>query len=237
MINFILCDDNKEITEIIKNIITRIVFSKLIEYKIYVFNEYNSEFHKLVNSNIENKVYILDIEVKNKSGIEISKKIREKDWNSIILLLTAHYELENLAYHSKILLLEFISKFDLYEEKINDVLLMCINKIISNDKLSFNINKTIYNIEYKYILYLYYDKSKRKTIIVTDEKNYETTKTLKYFKSKLKGIFLYSHKSCIVNMSNVKSVDFKNKIIIFKNNKTVDLLSKKYYEEVKKCFI
>src|SRR5574344_1535458 len=106
MINFIICDDEIHITEIEKNIITKIMFKTNIEYKIYILN----------------------IEVGELSGLEVAKKIRDKDWDSIILILTSHYELENMAYKSKILLLNFISKFDLFDKKMTETVLMCVDK-------------------------------------------------------------------------------------------------------------
>ena len=52
-------------------------------------------------------------------------------------------------------------------------------------------------------------------------------------KEKLKGNFMYTHKSCIINMDNVKTIDIKNKVIVFSNNTKTDLLSRKYLKEVK----
>ena len=172
MINFIVCDDEKEIVEKVKIILMKIAFQANIEYKIHAFNSYDESFMQTMNSNLENKIYILDIEVEDSSGLEVAKQIREKDWKSIIVILTAHYELETLAYKSKILLLDFISK-------------------------------------------------------------YETSESLKGIKEKLKGNFMYTHKSCIINMDNVKTIDIKNKVIVFSNNTKTDLLSRKYLKEVK----
>ena len=115
MINFIVCDDEVANTDSVKNVITKIMFKNNLEYKIHVFNSYDEKFNKIISSDIENKIYILDIKVGKKSGLNIATKIRNKDWNSIIVILTSHYELEYLAYKSRILILDFISKFDLYE--------------------------------------------------------------------------------------------------------------------------
>ena len=231
MINIIICDDNKEITNILKNYINRIVFNYKIEYKIYVFNEYNDSFYKIINSRVENKFYILDIDVNGKSGIDISKRIRNNDWDSAIVLLTAHYELEYLANHSKILLLDFISKFDTYEDKIKEALDLYLNKITKNDKLSFKQSGSTFNIEYDSILYIHYDKYKRKSIVVTIDNEYIINTSLKSIKDKLKGDFCYSHKSCIVNRNHIKEINNIKKEITFSNNKTIQFLSKKYLTE------
>ena len=77
MINFILCDNEPAITESVKSIITRMMFKNNVGYKIHIFNSYNTSFNTIMNSGLENKIYILDIEVGSKSGIEIAKKTAE----------------------------------------------------------------------------------------------------------------------------------------------------------------
>lgn len=232
MINFIICDDEKEITEIVKNIITKVMIKNNYEYKTHVFNSYNNEFNNIVNSTLENKIYILDIEVGKSSGIDVAKKIRNKDWNSIILILSAHFELETLAYKSKILLFDFISKFDLYDKEIYSTINLCVNNIVNADKLVVKSLGKLEQIEYDNILFITYDSYKRKSIIITKHKKYEVGVSLKNMKEKLKGAFIYTHKSCIANVNNIKTIDSKNKLIIFKNNEVTDLLSRKYIKDV-----
>lgn len=233
MINFIVCDDEKAITNTIRKLITKIMFKNNIEYKIHVFNGYDENFNKIVKSNIENKIYILDIQVDNKSGLDIASKIRNKDWNSVIVILTSHYELEVLAYKSRILILDFISKFDLYEKKMEDTINLCVSKMIQNNKLVIKINRKIEQIEFSNILYIMYDGDIRKTIIYTYDDEYETNDTLKDIKTHLKGKFIYTHRACIVNMDNVKTIDKKEKVITFINGDTIDLLSRNYLKELK----
>lgn len=233
MINFIVCDDQLEIIEIVKNTITKTMFPTTLEYKIHTYNQYDKEFNKIINRDLPNKIYILDIEVGTKSGLEIAKEIRKKDWNSIILILTAHYELENLAFKSKILLFDFISKFDLYDKKICDSILSCINKVLQENKLIIKINRIIYRIDYKDILYLLYDSYKRKTIIHTLNGNYETNESLNKIKKKLKGNFTYTHRACIVNVNNTKTLDTANRVIVFKNGLKIDYLSRNHIKDVK----
>jgi len=233
MINFIICDDEKEITNIVKNIITKVMFKTNIEYKTHIFNSYDKEFNNIINSNIENKIYILDIEVKDQSGIEIAKKIRIKDWNSIILVLTAHFELESIAYKSKILLFDFISKFDLYDKEIYNTINICVNKLINSDKLTIKSDRKLEQIDFDNILYITFNSYDRKLKIVTKSKEYELYSSLKQIKEKLKGNFIYTHRSCIVNVANIKTLDTANRIIIFNNGVKTDLLSRRYTKVVK----
>ena len=143
MINFIICDDEKPLTDSVKKIVTNVMFKNNIDYKIHVFHEYNNDFYKISKSDLENKIYILDIEVGKKSVIDVAKLIRKNDWDSTILILTSHYELEFLAYKSKILLLDFISKFDLYDKKMYDTINFCVNNKLNDNKLVIKANRRI----------------------------------------------------------------------------------------------
>lgn len=233
MINFIICDDEHHITEIEKSIISKIMFKTNIEYKIHIFNNYDKSFFAMSNSNLSNKIYLLDIEVGDKSGLEVAKKIREKDWDSVILILTAHYELESIAYKSKILLLDFISKFDLFDKKITETILMCVDKIMNKDKLRIKSARKYEQIDFADILYITFDSITRKTKIITYDKIYETSEALKDLNKRLKGKFVITHRACIVNVNNVKTFDLKNRTIIFKNNTQIYLLSKRCIKDVK----
>ena len=233
MINFIVCDDEKTITETLKRIITKTMFSTNINYKLHIFNNYGKEFNKVLKSDLENKIYILDIVVGDESGLDIAKKIRKTDWNSIILILTAHNELEYIAYKSKILLFDFISKFELYEKQMTDTINMCVNNITNGDKLKIRVDRKYEQIKFDSILYITYESYNRKLRIVTKSNEYETNETLKSIKERLKGKFIYTHRSCIVNLKNVKTFDFANRRIYFTNNNEIDLLSRRYIREVK----
>ena len=232
MINFIVCDDEKSITESVKNIITKVMFKNNIEYKIHIFNEYDANFTKIIKSDIENKIYILDIEVGKKSGLDVAKIIRKTDWNSVILILSAHYELEILAYKSKILLFDFISKFDLYDKKIYDTITLCVDNKINTEELIIKVNKRIEKIQFSNILYITYDSYIRKLKIKTKNREYETNDSLKSIFRLLKGNFIYTHRACIVNLANVKTIDLKNKKITFINDESIELLSRNYTKEL-----
>ena len=93
MINFIVCDDNKNILNNVKKIIEKAMMNNDTNYEIHKFDDYDSKFKEIMGKKIPNKIYILDIETPTSSGIDIARKIRNIDYNSIIIFLTAHEEL------------------------------------------------------------------------------------------------------------------------------------------------
>ena len=87
MIHFIICDDNAVMRKSILKIISKFMMSKELEYKSFVFNDYNDEFLEIVNQKLPFKIYILDIEVPTRTGIDVARIIRNKDEDSAIIFL------------------------------------------------------------------------------------------------------------------------------------------------------
>ena len=234
MLNFIVCDDNEMIRVRIIKIISKLMMPMDIEYKTHEFGSYNKEFNQLTNKEIGKKIYILDVEMGDRSGLDVARMIREKDWQSLIIILTAHYELAHDAFKERLMLLDYISKFDDYERKLLEALKLGMKIIYSTSTLNFMFNRVIYKIPFSDILYIAKDESNRKIIIKTFYDEYTSTMTLNEIIRKLDSSFCRTHRACIVNYSNVKAFDYKNNIIIFKNNETINLLSRNYKKEVKK---
>jgi two-component system response regulator AgrA len=233
MTNFIICDDEELIRKKISKVISRLMMPLDIEYKTFEFSSYTKEFFHLLNKKVGNKIYILDVEVSNKSGLDVARKIRENDWQSIIIILTAHYELAYDAFKERLMLLDFISKFDNYEKNVYDTLKVALKIYDSKPALCIDFNRVSYRIEYDDILYIVKDEKERKIKIKTYYTEYIITMNLNEVIEKLDSRFCRTHRACIVNKNNIKGIDSKSSKIIFKNNEEVCLLSKNYKKGVK----
>ena len=130
MINFIVCEDNKIILQKNIDIINKTMFKNNINYRIYQFTNSDSKLKELINENKELKIYILDIELETTSGIDIARDIRKKDNKSIIIISTTYMEYLPYALKNKLMLFDFVSKFEDYEENLSNV----INKAIEQLK-------------------------------------------------------------------------------------------------------
>ena len=225
MINFIVCEDNKMVLNKNINTINNLMFSNNIDYKIYSFDKYTSKFQELIDNNLDNKIYILDIELDDISGIDIARKIRKNDWSSLIIFSTAHFELFPQVFSDKLMIFDYISKFDNYENNLTNTLNKCIDILINNDTLSFKSNSELYNIKLNSILYLMYDKYLRKTIIKTIDKEYIVNESLISFLNKLNNNFKLINRSYIVNNRNIKVMSYKDKFIEFNNGVKIENIS------------
>lgn len=223
--NFVVCDDDMFFRKKIVKAIDKILMNDDTNYKINEFNSYNKDFEKIINKGIPT-IYILDIEIKNSiSGIDIARKIRKNDWDSIIIIVTSHNELSYQVMKAQIMLLDFISKFDNFEGNLK----IAINKsleLVNKKKIIKVESKGISHIVYlKDILYIERDTVDRKCFINTSYGIIPINKSLNDLKNELGDNFYLCHRSCLVNIKNISKIDWKNNIIYF-NNKSINLLAR-----------
>ena len=110
--------------------------------------------NKIINTPSDLKIYILDLELPDKTGLEIAQDIRKVDWDSIIIVLTSHDELELKLFKEKLLIFDFISKFDNYEKRLTDSINIVIKNLNRRSTLVFKQDKELYHIKYDNILYI-----------------------------------------------------------------------------------
>jgi len=231
MINFIVCDDNKSILNKVTNIIENAMMNNDTCYEIYSFNDYDSKFKEMINQKIPNKIYILDIETPTSSGIDIARKIRNIDYDSIIIFLTAHEELGYTILQKEFLFLSFINKFDNYEPKLLKSIKTALKKINNKQMLKYSKNGIVYTIPLDDILYITRDSVERKCIVKTDYLEIMISKQLNELKEELPENFIYSHRSCIVNKDNIRIVNIRKHQITFNNNETINMVSSLFKKE------
>ncbi len=215
MINFIVCEDNDIILNKNIDIINKIMFNNNISYKIYKFSSYNSELKKLIKEHIENKIYILDIELDNKSGIDIAREIRNNDLNSFIIISTVHSEYLPYTIKSKLLIFDFVSKFDDYENSLSTVIKNILSIYDESKILTITINGSIKKIKLNDILKIEYNNSLNQTSIKTKSKTYYTKKTLKVIEKNLDDRFIKTKDGKIINNNYIidkKSINKKGVI-------------------------
>lgn len=122
MINFIVCEDNKIILQKNIDIINKTMFKNNMDYRIYQFTNNTKELQNLIKNPIGKKIYILDIELDTDSGIDIARRIRDIDKESVIIISTTYIEYLPFALKNKLMLFDFVSKFEDYEDNLSKVI-------------------------------------------------------------------------------------------------------------------
>lgn len=228
MINFIICDDKKEFIDEIENTINTVMMKNNEAYKKHIYSEYNDNFINIIDKNLSWKIYILDIEVKDKSGIDIARKIREKDIESMIIFITAYYEkyIQDIL-KSKFMFLDFINKQNDYQKELESTIEYALKNIKKKNIIRFKSKGIIYTLGTNDILYIWRDKD-RKCTIKTISNEFTVSKTLVELYELLDETFVYSHRACIVNTDRIELYNKKEHIILFDTGDTTNLGSNRF---------
>jgi len=228
MINFIVVDDNNKFLDMMLEVITKVMMKNRFVYKTHSFNEYDERFINVMNSPMPNKIYIMDIETRNSSGIDMARKIRKNDVDSIIIFATVHNEAGLVLLKDDLMFLTFLCKFDDFENKLYRSINKALEFINHKTFIRFNDRGVLYTIPIKDVLYVTKESTDRKCIIKTSSTEYKVNLTLKEVISLCEDNLVQTHRSCFVNKDRVRVVNKKNNIIEFDNGEVIDLLSSMY---------
>lgn len=234
MIKFIVCEDNNDALERATQTVTKAMMNYDVEYKVYKFTKYTKELKDLINDDRDTKIYILDIELPSISGLEIASEIRETADDSTIIFVTAHSDCKNDIFYSRLKAIDFISKYHRYQERLCQTIEHVMKKMFRNKKLEFSYNHVYNKILLKEINFIEKMPSQNKCIIhmTNDDKKFIIS-TISKLKKELQPLFFQTHKACIVNLSNIKYIDYANYNIYFKNGQTTNLLTPTARKELK----
>ena len=226
MLRFIICEDSKDYLDKISIIINKVMMPYNFEYKINKYREYNKEVEEIIVRKHEQKIYVLDIELPDISGLEIASNIREIDLESMIIFVTSHPECQNDIFYSRLLAIDYINKNKLWKDRLEKTIKYAVKNINNRRLLSFDFNYNSYRLTIKDILYVEKMPENQKCIIVMEDGNkYEIISTIKNLKEKLGVSFYQTHKSCLVNVEKIKKINYHEGIITFTNNQSRYLLS------------
>ena len=235
MINFIIYEDEEKFRDRYFSIIEKFIGKSKLAYEITELKNYsNRELKKLDNISGQ-KIYILDIQVPGKSGLDFAREIRSKgDWTSQIIIVTSHDNLMKFEYQSKILMLAFISKFYDLDKILLETIQQAHNILTNKENIQFQKFGKLYNIPVNDVLYIEKEPEETLGTIVTAEKPYPTSKNLIQWEKCLENDprFIKVHRSYIVNIYNIRTIDLETGEIFFDKNK-VAYFSRSHKKEIK----
>lgn len=215
-----ICDDDKAICNQIKNIIND---------SNSIFELYNDE--TILNNSSNYDIVFMDIELDQKSGIDLALKIREQNQNCIIIFVTNYTTYISDAFD--VIPFQYLIK-PLNEEKIKEVYNKAIVAIKNRKRfVAITWNGTIEKIEFLNIMYV--ERFKRSTIfhLSNGEVKKSSSKFNDYVKMLEPYYFVRCHNSTIVNVAYIKSI---SQSFIVLTNSEVTSISKKYLINVRNAF-
>ncbi len=232
MFNFIVCDDHKVIRNNVERVIDQVMMKNANAYKKHIFDDYNEDFNKVMKGKLASKIYILDLETKTSSGTLIAEKIREKDIDSIIILLTSHDEMAYEILKNQFMCLTFISKKDEYLSLLKRAISKAIQMVGKKQAIRFKTAGIIYTIPINDILYITRDSVERKGLIKTDYGEFLISKSLCDLRAELNSDFVQTHRACFINKNRFREINTRSKKIVFDSGDEIKLLSDSFKKDV-----
>lgn len=230
--NFVIYEDSSKFVEKYKEVIFNTMCNYNIAYETVVVNKYDKN---ILNNVTGSKIYILDIEVPRKNGIDVAREIRNNgDWSSPIIIVTSHEEYKVVGYTAKILMLDFISKDDDLSKLLKDAIEIGLKINGKENVLTISSKSEVVQVPYNDILYIEKNLNDNDSIVVTKNDKYLIRKSIVSIMEELNDDFFKSHRSCIINLNNVKRVNFDENIIYFNDNNSIDLLSRSNKKTLRK---
>ena len=235
MVNFILYEDAEQIRSMYKDVNHNFFGNKDQNYKIVEFDRYTNTTLKQIKRIEGKKVFLLDIDVPGKSGLDLARKIRELgDWTSPLIIITSYQELKSDNLTGKMLMLDFISKNQNIKSNLKSALMTAYSILSSYKTISVKQKGEIFQVLYDSILYIEKNVNENYVTIETKEDSITIKGCINHITKFLMEDprFMKVHRSCIINLLNVKSYDITNNKIKFENKET-DLIARDKKKELK----
>lgn len=187
----------------------------------------NFDFENLKLADVD--CIFLDVEIKKYNGIELAKKIREKDDEIDIIFISNH---RHYVFNSfQVRPFTYILKDELLENGIEEIDRYFIYWKKREEKIKLKYNNSI--IEIKKMDIINISKYKTKIIVTTVNNKIEVIMNLSDMYIQLDKYFVYINKSEIINLIKVNNID---RDIVIMNNGEKYYISRRRIKEVTKMY-
>ncbi|MFR3567745.1 MAG: LytR/AlgR family response regulator transcription factor [Paraclostridium sordellii] len=230
MLNIVICEDEIEQQEILKDYLEQILNEINSKYEILIFNS-GEELFKNYPNNID--IFLLDIQMDGLNGMEVARKIRQIDKKEVEIIFTTSlieyiqegYEVRAYRYLLKPIKLEDLKKH----------IILCIEELTKNKESYIAVNEKNNTCKVKISEITYIEIQKREMTIHTINEDYNINSSMSKLENELsKYNFYRCHKSFMVNIDFIKNI--KQYIAILDNKEEVPI-SRYRFKETKSRFL
>lgn len=201
-----VCDDEHYVHDLVEKILKKYAKEKHIEILI----EHFLTAEKTLDNSKELDLLLLDIDMPEMDGIEVGHKLRKRNIEYKIIMLTGREDRFREAF--EIEAYRFVTK-PIDEEK----LFKAIDDVRENNRLNRKVlafrDGVQYSIPQKEILYI--EANRSSTLVFTVNAEFRSEKTLVEWLDLLDSkAFFQCHKSFIVNMGKIDAVKDSNILMV-----------------------
>lgn len=227
MLRIAICEENLLHQKYLQNELEKLLDEA---HEFYCFSS-SSDFRcSLLKKHIFYDLVFTDIKLGNMSGIELSQEINRESPLTQIIYVTSYIEYFSEAYRTEHVW--FINK-----KEISKYLPKALNKALKAIQftkslhLNFSWQKEHFSVLQTEIIYI--ERNLRTSEIHTSERIYRTSEKLEELKEQLTDSFVFSHRSYIINMNRITSL---NRNIVVLDNTLEIPVSRSKWTELKNAY-
>lgn len=228
MLSILICDDDANTAERIRNVVEQALTEANETAKLRLC----SDMEKITDAELSGcDIALLDIDFENSgsNGMDLARRLRGLRSDAVIVFVTNYIEYAPEGY--EVQALRYVLKRDLQADLKRVVLLAIQNS--KKEILSIQVNGENVNIPLDRLLYL--EVQQHYVTAVTESQRYLFLSTLTELEERLASHgFLRIHKSFLVNMKYLKKFQCREAVL---ENGTVIRVSEKSYAENKKKYL
>ena len=223
MLKVYICEDIEVQRNRMTKIVENMIYIENFDMEIEVVTNDPDEILSVVQEIDEVGIYFLDIDLQtDMDGLELAKEIRKYDPRGFIIFVTTHSEMSFMTFVYKLEAMDFILKDEEDDELIGKRIHQCLldanerycsakNKL--QDIFSVKINDRIFTIAYDDIIFFETSDSIHRIILHGKRRVMEFYGKMRELEDQLDHRFYRCHRSFIVNTTNIKTIDFQNRVI------------------------
>lgn len=229
LIKIFVCEDDPKQLEQIVSYVKNYLLIENLDMELVLATEDPHEVLKYLEKNkVDRALYLLDINLNaDINGIELADKLKERDFNGKFVFVTSHSEMVFLTFKYKLEALDYILKDDSkgLQKRVIEVINAC-NDLFNRsgvDNEAYYQVKTgnhVRSIRVRDILFFESSVVPHKVIVHLLDGQFEFYSTVKELEFE-NDAFFRCHKSYVVNVNNIKSIDRHTREITMVNGEKI----------------
>jgi two-component system response regulator AgrA len=215
MIKVYICEDDPKQLQELEQLVSKVIIDRQLDMG---FGLSGSDPHEILASvrrqSPEKAVFLLDIALNSDiNGIQLASEIRDLGGRNKIIFVTTHTELSLTVFQYQVEALDFILKDfpDQLYDRLRQVLTVAQTRFKSEEQpqeelIQIKIGETIRSLEVQHVLFFESSLNPHKIVVHLDDGELEYYGLLKDVPD-LNDNFYRCHKSYVVNLTRIRSLD------------------------------
>ena len=229
MYTIAICDDINKDAQYLASVVQSWAQEQKVSVNIEIFPSAESFlFHCEEKKDYD--ILLLDVEMKNISGIELAKQIRSMNHRVEIIFTTSHFELSGEGY--EVDALHYLIK-PITEAKLMEVLSKAARKLsVEPPSLVIICNGETVKLLEPDILYI--ESFLHYVVVHTQSTEYKLKENLSALKGKLSSDFYQTHRSYLVSLKHIRKI---SRTAVWLDCGAEIPLARGKYDDVNRAFI